>query len=46
MVLGLDDPVLPPALAEIAALPQVYNARLVVMQRGRSYPAGLVCRWT
>ena len=31
MVLGLDDPVPPPALAEIAALPQVYNARLVAM---------------
>ena len=31
MVLGLDDPTPPAALAEIAALPQVYNARLVAL---------------
>ena len=31
MVLGLDDPVPPPVLDEINALPQIHNARLVVM---------------
>ena len=31
MVLGLDDPVPPPVLDEIKALPQIHNARLVVM---------------
>ncbi len=31
MILGLDDPVPPPVLEEIRALPQIYNARLVTL---------------
>ncbi|MCH7606688.1 MAG: phosphoglycerate dehydrogenase [Chloroflexi bacterium] len=31
MVLGLDDPVPPPVLEEIKALPQIHNARLVTL---------------
>ena len=31
MVLGLDDPVPAPVLDEIRALPQIHNARLVVI---------------
>ncbi len=29
MIIGLDDPVPPEVLAEINALPQIYDARLV-----------------
>jgi len=31
MVIGLDDPVPPPVLEEIKALPQIINARLVTL---------------
>ena len=31
MVLGLDDPVPPPVLEEIRALPQIHSARLVTL---------------